>query len=355
MDHRKIELANWARHQLLEMLARPGLEMVLQTVSGDASFRRYFRVELPEQSYILVDAPPTKEDSRPFISLAESLRKAGLHTPRVLRADAELGFMLLEDLGDHLYLPALQQAGKPSAVTDALYLPAIEALVRLQRNHAITTLPPYDRALLHREMDLFEQWFCRRYLNLTLAEHEVELIARTLCFLENAALQQRQVAVHRDYHSRNLMILTANGAVGLQGPGILDFQDAVAGPYTYDLVSLLRDCYIRWPQDYVEKLARYYRQLAREDGLIAAVEDAEFFRDFDLMGLQRHLKVIGIFARLWLRDGKPQYLADIPLVISYFLDVARCYGELSEFVAWFETRVLPPAMAQLPKGESCGQ
>ncbi|MEX2130075.1 MAG: phosphotransferase [Pseudohongiellaceae bacterium] len=355
MDQRKIDLANWARHQLIEMNPVSGIEVVLQNLSGDASFRRYFRALLPGNSYVLVDAPPEKENSRPFAAIAQSFRQAGLHTPEVLRADFELGFLLLEDFGDQLYLPVLQQSASDRRLTDSLYDAAINALVRLQSRHDRTILPPYNRELLHREMQLFEDWFCSRFLELDLNATEKQLLAGCLRYLEDAALEQTQVAVHRDYHSRNLMIVEDGSHKDIPGPGVLDFQDAVTGPYTYDLVSLLRDCYIKWPKDYVRTLALRYKLAAEQAGIIENLGHTAFFHHFDLMGLQRHLKVIGIFARLSLRDNKPQYLADIPLVIEYFLEVAGQYRELAEFVAWFETVVMPRARSRLPAGTACAQ
>lgn len=348
MDQRKFDLANWARHQLMEMLAEPGIELVLQNLSGDASFRRYFRAELPDRQFVLVDAPPDRENSHPFVAIAASFRQAGLLTPTVHRVDYALGFMLLEDFGDALYLPALQAAGTDRAASDRLYLPALDALVRLQKHHATSSLPAYSRELLRREMQLFDDWFCRRYLDLSLDSRATKLIADCFTCLEDAALAQVQVSVHRDYHSRNLMLPKHIMPAQPPGPAVLDFQDAVSGPYTYDLVSLLRDCYIEWPLDYVLKLARYYRQQAEAEKIIPPTDEKQFFTQFDLMGLQRNLKVIGIFARLSLRDGKSQYLADIPLVIRYFLDVAQHHAALAEFVDWFRRVVLPPALAKLP-------
>ena len=207
-------------------------------------------------------------------------------------------------------------------------------------------LDPYDRKTLRREMGLFEEWFCQAFLGMGLSADEQALIANCLTLLEDAALAQATVAVHRDYHSRNLMLVPDRG--DHTGPGIIDFQDARNGPYTYDLVSLLRDCYIRWPQAQVEAWGRQYLQRAQAAGIATDVSATQFSRDFDLMGMQRHLKVMGIFSRLCIRDHKSGYLADIPLVIQYFLQVGRRYPELGFFIQWFEDRVLPLAREKLP-------
>lgn len=353
MDQRRIDLANWARHQLSDLLKNSEFDVVLENLSGDASFRRYFRARLIDASYILVDAPPEKEDCRTFVRVAESFREAGLITPKVHSVDYEMGFMLLEDFGDGLYLQELAGVASDSTVVNDLYDRAIDALITLQGKVDGTAFPPYNRALLHRELALFEEWFCERFLGMTLASDERDIIANCFVILEDAALSQTQVAVHRDYHSRNLMIPDQRRYDKSHIPALIDFQDAVCGPYTYDLVSLLRDCYIRWPSDYVRTLASRYQEKAVAQGLIANVTSAQFVRDFDLMGMQRHLKVIGIFARLGIRDNKEQYLADIPLVIAYFLDVAQLYKELQPFVDWFNRKVMPLATAKLPAGDLC--
>ena len=354
MDQRRDALAAWARQCLQEMAGRGLPSGSVHTVSGDASFRRYFRIVLPAAPgsveahwqellqatrFILVDAPPAHEDCRRFVRVAQLLRAAGMQTPRVLRADFEQGFMLLEDFGDALYLPALQSA---SGVDD-LYGAAMRALIDLQACGHGSDLPPFSRPLLRTELALFDHWFCERFLGLTLDADERALLERTWTFLEDAALAQPQVCVHRDYHSRNLMILAGDPA---RGPGVIYFQDAVFGPCTYDLVSLLRDCYIVWPDAQVQAWALQFRRLAVTRGILPAGDaaaDAAFLRDFDLMGLQRHIKVIGIFCRLNLRDGKPRYMADVPLVIDYVLRVAARHPEMADFNHWFQNRVLPLA------------
>lgn len=358
MDQRKDALAAWARQCLQDMAGSALPQGSIHTVSGDASFRRYFRIVLPQAPgsvephwqellqatrYILVDAPPAHEDCRRFVRVAQLFRAAGMLTPRVLRADFDQGFMLLEDFGDALFLPALQTASG----VDALYTAAMNALIELQARGNGSELAPYNRQLLRTELSLFDHWFCERFLEITLSADERALLERTWTFLEDAALAQPQVCVHRDYHSRNLMIL--DGDVQ-HAPGVIDFQDAVFGPCTYDLVSLLRDCYIVWPDARVRAWALQFREKAVQRGILAgtgAAADAAFLRDFDLMGLQRHIKVIGIFCRLNLRDGKPRYMADVPLVIDYVLRVAAVHPEMAEFNHWFQNRVLPLAYPRL--------
>jgi N-acetylmuramate 1-kinase len=341
-DSRRNALQNWGRVSLQRRLGMDLQNTPLETVSGDASFRRYFRMRLPTgQSFILVDAPPEKENSQRFVRVADALRESGLLAPEVHEADFDLGFMLLEDFGDALYLPALLAAQRDGDIGRAsrLYHHAIDSLVDLQRNCSHPDFPPYDQELLHRELSLFDEWYCRRFLELQLSQNEESLLRRTWDFLVEAALAQPVVCVHRDYHSRNLMIRHDNED---QRPGIVDFQDAVAGPYTYDLVSLLRDCYLVWPDDQVRIWALEYLARARHAGVIPdSLEDEDFERDFDLMGLQRHIKVVGIFCRLHLRDGKPRYLEDVPRVIDYVLRIADRYTELVEFSQWFRERLLP--------------
>ena len=293
----------------------------IRPASADASFRRYFRVRLKDgTSYIVMDAPPDKEDSRPYIEVARRLRGLGLNVPEVLAEDTAQGFLLITDLGSQSYLDALN----PESV-ERLYGDALAALVVLQAGiHTDSSfLPPYDAALLQREMELFREWFLGRHLGLALTSAQHGVLDRSFAALAESALAQPRVWVHRDYHSRNLMVYPAHN------PGILDFQDAVMGPVTYDLVSLLRDCYIAWPRAQVEEWAKGYRALVQESGIPVGDDDALFLRWFDLMGVQRHLKAIGIFARLNHRDGKPGYLNDIPRTMGYVLDVSTRYAELN--------------------------
>ncbi|MCG6887478.1 MAG: phosphotransferase [Proteobacteria bacterium] len=287
--------------------------------SADASFRRYFRIRFDGQSRIVMDAPPAQEDCHPFVQISALLSDIGLHVPEVLVEDLEQGFLLLTDLGERMYLDELNGRS-----VGALYGDAMQALLRLQA-YGPAPLPAYDQDLLWREMELFREWYLGRHLGLALTPDQQAIIDQVFHFLSESALQQPRVIVHRDYHSRNLMVSDPN-------PGILDFQDAVMGPVSYDLVSLLRDCYIAWPQQQVQHwLQDYHRQLLDRQ-IIDGVSLAEFQRWFDLMGIQRHLKASGIFARLNYRDGKPGYLADIPRTLAYVLDVGQGYPELQDFI-----------------------
>ena len=320
----------------------------LSMVSGDASFRRYFRASWQGHSYIAVDAPPQHENSSAFIRVCRMLRAAGVRAPEIFASDLERGFLLLEDFGDSQLLPklsALQSDGE-SQRAGAIYQCALQTLLLIQRSPEKERLDPYDRDQLRSEMQLFIDWFCKAFLELELSDSEHAVIDQAMHFLEEAALSQPTVMVHRDFHSRNLMLLDDSAAPAL---GVIDFQDAVHGPYSYDVVSLLRDCYLRWEPETVNRWALTYWQAARADGLLAEVSEAQFLRDFDLMGLQRHLKVMGIFCRLSLRDNKSRYLADIPLVSQYFLEVSRQYPELGDFVEWFNRRAMPVANQRLPK------
>ncbi len=309
------------RHWLTEELALPVRQVV--PVSGDASFRRYFRVHLEKITFIAMDVPPDREDCRPFLRVAAAFAGRGLSIPRILEADLERGLLLLSDFGDQQYLAALNEASAPR-----LYGDALAALLRLQaagEEEGDVALPPYDEALLLREMGLFREWFMERHLGLRLDAEQEEVLEAAFAKLASSALEQPRVWVHRDYHSRNLMVLAKDN------PGILDFQDAVVGPVTYDLVSLLRDCYIRWPDDRVQAwLAAYHRQAAAQ-GLLDGVSVAQLGNWFDRMGMQRHLKAVGIFARLWHRDGKPAYLADIPRTFGYLLEASARQDELAAF------------------------
>ncbi len=309
-----------------EQLLRQWLDAVLPApltrialASSDASFRRYFRVWRDGQTWIVMDAPPDKEDCRPFIAIAQALRGLGLNAPEVLAADLDQGWLLLTDLGSRQYLAELDSHSAPRLYDDAL-----AALAQLQTGGApdSTLLPPYDSALLHREMELFRDWFLSRLLGLDLREDEHHALDQAFTLLAGNALEQPRVWVHRDYHSRNLMITDPDN------PGILDFQDAVVGAVTYDLASLLRDCYIAWPRSQVETWALDYRLRLQAAGMTGLDDAEQFLRWFDLMGAQRHLKAVGIFARLYLRDGKSGYLGDIPRTLNYVLEVTDRYSEL---------------------------
>ncbi|MFN2121116.1 MAG: aminoglycoside phosphotransferase family protein [Anaerolineales bacterium] len=309
----------------------PGLsEFSFEPASGDASFRRYFRIHTAQQSYIAMDAPPEKEDLAPFMAVATAFEGIGLNVPHIYARETRKGFLLLEDLGTALYLQMLT----PDRA-DRLYGDALGALLTLQACGPVTGLPQYDRDLLLGEMELFREWLLGRYLGLTLCAEEHRMLDETFDMLAESALGQPQVCVHRDFHSRNLMVTARHN------PGILDFQDALVGPVTYDLVSLLRDCYIRWPQARIAAWAKGYFDLAVQSGVLRDEQERAFMAWFDLMGVQRHLKASGIFARLSLRDGKPGYLRDIPRTLGYILELEARHGALKGLVRLLRRRVLP--------------
>lgn len=325
-------------------------DLSIAPASADASFRRYFRITRGEESWIAMDAPPDKEDLRPYLEVARMLADIGVNAPRVLDLDLEQGFLLNTDLGSRTYLAELE-AG---ADAQRLYADAIDALVRIQSRgarHAVQ-LPPYDEALLRREMQLFPEWFCGRHLGLVLTDEDTAALSRTFEMLTAVALAQPRVFVHRDYHSRNLM--AADGARYGENPGILDFQDAVCGPVTYDLVSLLRDCYVTWPQARVKEWVALFRERAARAGVDVGSSEGQFFRWFDFMGVQRHLKAIGIFARLWHRDGKPGYLQDIPRTLGYVTAVSAAHAEL-QFLDTFVRERVRPRLAALSAGVAAGR
>ena len=288
-------------------------EYELRPASEDASFRRYFRVTSHGGTYIVMDAPPGKENLRPFIEVAGRLHQLGLNVPEVLEQDLGQGFLLLSDLGQQMYLPQLDDA-----TVERLYGDALGALVVLQAGIFTGSgfLPEYDEPLLRRELELFREWYLGRHLGLKLNATQNAVLDKAFTTLVRSALAQPRVWVHRDYHSRNLMVTSANN------PGILDFQDAVQGPATYDLVSLLRDCYIAWPLERIEEWALGYQTLALQSGLPVSQDEVQFLREFDLMGVQRHLKAAGIFARLNHRDGKSAYLNDIPRTLGYVVGMS---------------------------------
>ena len=301
--------------------------------SEDASFRRYFRIWRDGETFIVMDAPPEKLALAPYLAIAGMLTAIGVHVPRVLAEEHGRGFLLVTDLGTRQYLDDLEV----DQHVEAHYLDAMMALSRIQSRgqpHA-AHLPPYDRKLLEREMQLMPEWFCERHLKLALSDAERTVLADAFELLCREALAQPQVFVHRDYHSRNLMVCPGDN------PGILDFQDAVRGPVTYDLVSLFRDCYIGWPAPRVRDWALRYREMAAASGVDVGPDEARFMRWFDLMGAQRHLKVLGIFARLCHRDGKRAYLDDLPLTLEYVLDVSSRHPELTALARFLERRVSP--------------
>lgn len=321
-DLRTIAMRDWLENDLLLTINQCGL------ASSDASFRRYFRIDTLEGQFIVMDAPPEKEQLAPFIHVATLMAASQLHVPAIFQQNLVDGFLLLEDLGSQCVLDKIN-----SQNADALYQTACDSLLNLQTNTDLSNsnLPRYDEALLQRELGIFEEWFLGQYLDI---EIPAALWQTVRTVLINSALEQPITCVHRDYHSRNLMVLDGNEL------GVIDFQDAVIGPITYDLVSLLRDCYIDWSASQVEQWMTGYYQRLRQAELISC-ELAQFKRWFDLMGLQRHLKAIGIFSRLNFRDQKPNYLHDIPRTLNYVCAQAAAYPELAEFSAFLNNTVLP--------------
>jgi len=338
-----------ARHAAFDawlagVAAQQGLDpATLRPASADASFRRYLRLDAREAgrpSRIVMDAPPSHEDCRPFVQVAGLLGGAGLAAPQVLAWDEAQGFLLLSDLGERTYLAELQSldlsGGAGLRRADGLYRDAIDTLVSLQRIDATAAVPAYDRALMQRELDLFPEWYVGRHRGAALTDREREQLARCFDLILKTCLAQPAVLVHRDYHSRNLMLPAQDGAGGAAGPSILDFQDAVAGPASYDLVSLLRDAYIEWDEAIQIDWAARYWERARRAGVPVADDFGSFWRDYEWMGLQRHLKVLGIFARLSHRDGKDGYLKDLPLVWRYAHHVAMRYSVLTPLARLLE-------------------
>jgi aminoglycoside/choline kinase family phosphotransferase len=314
-DNRLVLLHEW-------LAARFGAgAFSLSPVSEDASFRRYFRVCAGGRSWIVMDAPPAHEDCRPFVRVAELMRAAGLHVPEIVAQDLERGFLLLSDLGTTTYIKVLDANN-----AGALFGDAVEALIKLQRATRPDVLPPYDEALLKREIDLFPQWYVARHLGVTLSSEEQEMLAQGAARILASNLAQPRVYVHRDYMPRNLMVSEPN-------PGILDFQDAVFGPITYDVVSLFRDAFVSWEEAQVLDWVVRYWEKARRAGLPVDADFGAFYRDFEWMGLQRHLKVLGIFARIHYRDGKPGYLEDTPRFLGYARAVCGRYRELAPLLA----------------------
>lgn len=322
-DPRLAQLADW-----LSGLQTPAtVTASLRPASADASFRRYFRVDTPDgQSLIVMDAPPPQEDVRPFVKVAELFSATGVSVPAILAQDTERGFLLLSDLGSTTYL---QQLNPDTA--HKLYIDAIDALILLQVQSRAGVLPVYDRELLHRELMLFPDWYITRHLKATLTDAQTADLNRVFDGLLANNLAQAPVYVHRDYHSRNLMVMNKGN------PGILDFQDAVYGPITYDLVSLLRDAYIQWDEELILDWVIRYWERARRAGLPVSHDVDAFYRDFEFMGLQRHLKVLGIFARLYHRDGKDGYVNDMPMVMDYTRKTAYRYKEFAPLIRLLDT------------------
>lgn len=315
-------MLDWLQHDLLMTITS------CEPASSDASFRRYFRIKGPEGQFVVMDAPPDKENIAAFIRVDRLLKASGVHVPEIYQQNLADGFLLLEDFGSVSYLDRLS-----CETSEPMYQSALDTLFRVQMNTAASTaaLPTYDRVLLSRELGIFDEWFLTQWLDVEMPTALRESVHELLIA---SALEQPKIVVHRDYHSRNLMVLKEDS------PGVLDFQDAVIGPVTYDLVSLLRDCYIAWPEMQVEQWRMRYYERIRAAQLIDCSPE-QFRRWFDWMGMQRHLKAIGIFARLNLRDGKSGYLQDIPRTLNYVITQAEAYPELKEFGGFLRTTIVP--------------
>ncbi|WP_409523295.1 aminoglycoside phosphotransferase family protein [Nitrincola sp. MINF-07-Sa-05] len=357
MGSRLAALNDWVKSEVNRLELPVSGEIRLEAVSGDASFRRYFRLQGDGVNWIAMDAPPELEDSHPFVAVASDWYQAGVRVPRIISHDLSLGFLLLEDFGNTLLLSRLDDSS-----ADTLYAAALETLVTIQQQ-STESLPPYDEVLLKREMGLFRDWFTQKLLGLSPDTNTWRMLDEVEGALVDSALSQPQVCVHRDFHARNLMMLDDGGAgcvgadsagagstgtgstgtgstgTGSAGVGVLDFQDAVKGAVTYDLVSLLRDAYIDWPDQRVAGWVEEYRGMLEKQQKVA--EPELFLQQFDLMGMQRQLKVLGIFSRLWLRDGKAGYLGDIPRTLSYLYRASGRYPAFSDFHLWLGQVVIP--------------
>ncbi len=309
---RQQELSTWVAGALGQSAP------VLEPASADASFRRYFRTSSAGRSYIVMDAPPPQEDCRPFVRIAGLMREAGVHVPEVLAEDLQRGFLLLEDLGDRTYLDIFNAGG---ADADALFDDALGALIQWQAASRPGVLAPFDRVLLHRDLMLYPDWYVSKHLKLELTSLEMVTLQDAFRLLEDSALGTPQVYVHRDYMPRNLMLSSPN-------PGVLDFQDAIYGPLTYDVASLFKDAFLSWPEERVIAWRRRYRERALKAGL-PVPELPEFERACDWMGMQRHLKVMGVFARICYRDGKPHYVKDTPRFLAYIKHTGSLYKEFT--------------------------
>jgi len=316
-DARRAAAERWIAS--LPLFAKsPAAGFPLESASEDASFRRYWRTRLADgRSYIVMDAPPDKEDCRPFVHVAALLRAAGVHAPEIFAQDLAAGFLLLGDLGTTTYLQALGAQNAPQLFADAT-----DALIRWQLATRPGELPPYDEALLRREMNLFPEWYVAKHLKKDLSATQKEALEKIFQALVKSALAQPAVYVHRDYMPRNLMVCEPN-------PGVLDFQDAVLGPITYDVVSLFRDAFLSWEEQQVLDWTVRYWEKAKKAKLPVHADFADFWQAFEWMGLQRHLKVLGIFARINYRDGKPKYLQDTPRFLTYARNVTKRYGALA--------------------------
>ena len=326
-DVRLQHLKVWLDEQLATLFANEGWGPVppatLTAASSDASFRRYFRWEGEGRSFVVMDAPPPQENCKPFVDIADFLRTCQINVPKIYAQDLERGFLLLNDLGNKTFLNVIN-----STNADELFKDAIEALLAFQQLPMTTPLPSYDVALLRRELELFPEWYVRAHLGVEFNEQQLGAWQRVSGLLIDSALAQPQVLVHRDFMPRNLMLSIPN-------PGVLDFQDAVYGPVTYDITCLFKDAFLSWPEERVRVWLQDYWKLALPLGIPVQRDFEEFLRASDLMGVQRHLKVIGIFARICHRDGKPRYLADVPRFFSYIEAVLARRPELAELSELF--------------------
>ena len=326
---RQQQLTEWL-HSLF-----PDTSFSLAPASADASFRRYFRATFAERTLVVMDAPPQHEDCLPFVHVAKLFSASGVHVPQIVAQDLAQGFLLLSDLGNTTYLHALNSDTAPE-----LYGAAVDALITIQLASRENELSPYDEAMLLREMRLFPEWYVAKHVGVVLSERQSAALENVFQRIVQNNLAQPQVYVHRDYHSRNLMVTEPN-------PGILDFQDAVYGPITYDLASLFKDAYIRWEEaEVLDWLVRYW-QKARSAGLPVHADFADFYRDYEWMGVQRHLKVLGIFARLSHRDGKDGYLKDLPLVMDYLRRACERYLDLKPLLRLLDELEKKPVVAGL--------
>jgi len=324
MPDRYNSLQNW----LTEILGTSAFN--LKPASGDASFRTYHRLFLKNKTFIVMDAPPEQENCKVFIKITKKLRACDVNVPIIHNVNIEQGFLLLSDLGNDLYLNKLNK----SSIYE-LYSDALSTLVAIQVLVNVGGVDEYDKSLLISEMNLFREWLIEKHLNIKLSDSQVKILTTLFDLLVNNALQQPKVFVHRDFHSRNLMVTKENN------PGVIDYQDAVYGPISYDLVSILKDCYIKWPKEEIDKWIDFYLNKLYEEKAQYRINRDEFVRWFDLMGVQRHLKASGIFARLSHRDGKHNFLEDIPRTLSYILDLKETYEELQPICIILEELVLP--------------
>ena len=324
MPDRYNSLQNW----LTEILGTSAFN--LKPASGDASFRTYHRLFLKNKTFIVMDAPPEQENCKVFIKITKKLRACDVNVPIIHNVNIEQGFLLLSDLGNDLYLNKLNK----SSIYE-LYSDALSTLVAIQVLVNVGGVDEYDKSLLISEMNLFREWLIEKHLNIKLSDGQVKILTTLFDLLVNNALQQPKVFVHRDFHSRNLMVTKENN------PGVIDYQDAVYGPISYDLVSILKDCYIKWPKEEIDKWVDFYLNKLYEEKAQYRINRDEFVRWFDLMGVQRHLKASGIFARLSHRDGKHNFLEDIPRTLSYILDLKETYEELQPICIILEELVLP--------------